>query len=138
MTTEPHPLALPSTLSPDDLDAVSELSIVLAKVRAGIQSSNGLSTGTGATPGGVNTHGQQLSFKDVPGATDGLKHKIQHARAQVRALPDMERSLEEQNKEIKELEARIQKQRVLLETLRRGGASFGKESITLDDTKMDI
>lgn len=127
MAAEQHPLALPATLSPDDLDALSELSIVLAKVRAGIQSSNGIATGTGATPGGANNQGQQLSFKDVPGATDGLKHKLQHARVQVRALPDMDRSIEEQNREIQELEARIEKQRALLETLREGGVRYGKE-----------
>lgn len=137
MATEQHPLALPSTLSPDDLDALSELSIVLAKVRAGIQSSNGIAAGTGATPGGVNTHGQQLSFKDVPGATDGLKHKIQHARAQVRVLPDMDRSIEEQNREIKDLEARIERQRALLETLREGGVRFGKEDGANGGDKME-
>lgn len=137
MAAEQHPLALPSTLSPDDVDALSELSIVLAKVRAGIQSSNGLTTGTGATPGGVNTHEQQLSFKDVPGATDGLKHKVQHARAQVRALPDMDRSIEEQNREIKDLEARIEKQRTLLESLRQGGVRLGNEDGTALDVKME-
>ncbi|EFY99742.1 RNA polymerase II transcription mediator complex subunit 9 [Metarhizium robertsii] len=138
MAAERRPLALPPNLSPDDLDALSELSIVLAKVRAGIQSSNGLTTATGVTPGGVHTHGQQLSFKDVPGATDGLKHKVQHARAQVRALPDMDRSVEEQNREIKDLQARIEKQRALLETLREGGVTFGKRDRAASDDKMEI
>ena len=135
-----HPLALPKTLSPDDLDTLSELSIVLAKVRAGIQSSAGI-TGTGTTPGGgvvPNTHGQQLSFKDVPGATDGLKHKLQHARAQVRALPDMERSVAEQEREIVEIEARIERQRALLERLREGGVRFGKDEGATRDVKMEM
>ncbi|KZZ92527.1 Mediator complex, subunit Med9 [Moelleriella libera RCEF 2490] len=127
MAADPHPLALPPTLSPDDLDALSELSRVLAKVRAGIQSANGITAGSGATPGGASTQGQQLSFKDVPGATDGLKHKLQHARAQVRSLPDMHRSIEEQNQEIEELKTRIRKQRALLERLREGGVKFGKD-----------
>ncbi|PFH57679.1 hypothetical protein XA68_14689 [Ophiocordyceps unilateralis] len=120
MAAQPHPHALPPTLSPDDLDALSELSLVLAKVRAGLQSSSGIGP-------------QQLSFKDVPGATDGLKHKLQHARLHVRALPDMDRSVEEQRKEIAQLEARIQQQRALLERLRDGGARFGK-----DDVKMEM
>ncbi|KAG5994424.1 hypothetical protein E4U54_003103 [Claviceps lovelessii] len=137
MAAEQHPLALPSSLSPDDLDALSELSIVLAKVRAGLQASNGITTGTGATPGGLGTQGQQLSFKDVPGATDGLKHKLQQARTQVRLLPDMERSIEEQNREIQNLERRIQKQRALLESLRDGGLKFGKEDAADVSDKMD-
>ncbi|OAA45404.1 Mediator complex, subunit Med9 [Metarhizium rileyi] len=133
MAAEQHPLALPPSLSPDDLDALSELSIVLAKVRAGLQSSNGLTTTTSVIPGGVNTHGQQLSFKDVPGATDGLKHKLQHARAQVRTLPDMDRSIEEQNREIRNLQARIKKQRGLLATLRDGGVRFSQRNVGSDD-----
>ncbi|KAG6010564.1 hypothetical protein E4U21_005917 [Claviceps maximensis] len=127
MAADQHLLALPSSLSPDDLDALSELSIVLAKVRAGLQASNGITTATGATLGAVGIQGQQLSFKDVPGATDGLKHKLQQAHAQVRLLPDMERSIEEQDREIQHLEKRIEKQRNLLESLRDGGLKFGKE-----------
>ena len=77
---------------------------------------------------GVGGGQQLLSFKDVPGATDSLKHKIQHARAQVRALPDMSRTAEEQAQEIAELEARIKTQRALLERLREDGIRFGKDS----------
>lgn len=124
-------LALPPTLSPDSLDALSELSIVLAKVRTSIQSSSGLATG--ATPSTTAAAGQQLSFKDVPGATDSLKHKMQHARAQVRALPDMDRTMEEQVAEIAELEARMRTQRALLERLRDDGVKFGK-----DGDKMEL
>lgn len=173
-----HALALPPTLSPDDLDTLSELSTVLAKVRAGIQSSSGLTApgggGTGTTPGannhnnnsggggsGAGGHGgaasagtgsggsggndagagnaQQLSFKDVPGATDGIKHKLQHARAQIRALPDMDRSIDDQQREIAELEARIDRQRQLLERLRERGVQFGKENgAGGEDVKMEM
>ncbi|KAI9147717.1 hypothetical protein HJFPF1_12747 [Paramyrothecium foliicola] len=132
---QPSPLALPTAFSPDDLDALSELAVVLAKVRAGLQSSAGLPTG--ATPGGPSSNGQQLSFKEVPGATDGLKHKLQHARAQVRTLPDMNRSIDEQKTEIKELEAKIEMQRALLERLREGGMTFGKDEASGGD-KMDV
>ncbi|OAQ96002.1 hypothetical protein LLEC1_03850 [Akanthomyces lecanii] len=123
MAADVQSLALPPTLSPDSLDALSELAIVLAKVRTSIQSST-----TTAVAGG-----QPLSFKDVPGATDALKHKLQHARAEVRALPDMDRTDEEQRREIAELEARIVTQRALLERLRDDGLRFGK-----DGDKMDI
>lgn len=125
MATDVQSLALPPTLSPDGLDALSELAIVLAKVRTSIQSSAGLATG--ATPSTTAAAGQPLSFKDVPGATDSLKHKLQHARAQVRALPDMERTVDEQRREISELEARIVTQRALLERLRDDGLRFGKD-----------
>lgn len=124
-TPNAHPLALPAAFSPDDLDPLTELAVVLAKVRAHIQASNGIAPG--ATPGGPSSGGQQLSFKDVPGATDALKHKLQRARAQVAALPDMDRSAADQRVEISELEARIASQTALLERLREGGVRFGKE-----------
>ncbi|KAG5930275.1 hypothetical protein E4U42_002487 [Claviceps africana] len=138
MAAEQHLLALPASLSPDDLDALSELSIILAKVRNGLQASNGMASVSGATHGEASTQGQQLSFKDVPGATDGLKHKLQQARAQVRLLPDMDRSIEEQNREIQNLESRIEKQRTLLESLRDGGLKFGKEDAAAMDDKMEM
>ncbi|KAH7156917.1 RNA polymerase II transcription mediator complex subunit 9-domain-containing protein [Dactylonectria macrodidyma] len=125
-STAPHPLALPPSFSPDTLDALAELSLVLAKVRAGIQSSSGITTEP--APGGGDGGGSTLSFKEVPGATDGLKHKLQRARAQVRALPDMNRTVDEQEDEIKDLEARIQTQRALLQRLRDEAAGReGKE-----------
>lgn len=131
MATESHPLSLPPALSPDSLDALSELSIVLAKVRVNIQSSSGITTG--ATPNPAALSGQQISFKDVPGATDGLKHKVQHAKRLVCGLPDMNRTIAQQDKEISELEARISTQRALLARLREDGLNFGK-----DADKMDI
>lgn len=124
-----HLLQLPASLSPDGLDALSELSLVLAKVRTGIQSSP---ADPPAAAAAAAAEGQQLSFKDVPGATDGLKHKVQHARAQVKALPDMDRSVEDQNKEISELEMRIAKQKSLLERLREAGTQFGKDADKMD------
>lgn len=133
MATDAQSLALPPTLSPDSLDALSELAIVLAKVRTSIQSSSGLATGATPSTTTAVAGGQPLSFKDVPGATDALKHKLQHARAEVRALPDMDRTDGEQRREIAELEARIVTQRALLERLRDDGLRFGK-----DGDKMDI
>ncbi|KAF7553153.1 hypothetical protein G7046_g7173 [Stylonectria norvegica] len=137
MPSGPHHLALPPDFSPDTLDALSELSIVLAKVRAGIQASTGITTG--ATPGGPSSNGQTLSFKDVPGATDGLKHKLQRARDNVKALPDMDRSIEEQTREMTDLEARIEKQRALLQRLRdeAGGKNAKEDSAAVGD-KMDV
>ncbi|CEJ90315.1 hypothetical protein VHEMI06106 [[Torrubiella] hemipterigena] len=114
-----QPLALPPALSPDSLDALSELSLVVAKVRAGIQSSASDPPPTAA--------GGQISFKDLPGATDALKHKIQSARSQVKALPDMDRTIEQQAAEIGRLEEKIKLQKDLLERLREDGAKLGKD-----------
>lgn len=130
----PHPLALPTTFSPDTLDALTELSIVLTNVRAGLQSSTGITTGT--TPGANGQQQQHLSFKDVPGATDSLKHKLQRARTQVCALPDMERTIEGQTDEIKDLETRISAQRALLARLRDGGGKVAKDDVV--DSKMQM
>ncbi|ATY63102.1 hypothetical protein CCM_01017 [Cordyceps militaris CM01] len=134
-TDEPQSLmALPSTLSPDSLDALSELAIVLAKVRTGIQSSAGLATGATPSTAAATAAGGQpmLSFKDVPGATDALKHQLQNARAQVRALPDMDRTVAEQRREMAELETRLVTQRALLERLRDDGLRFGKDGDKMD------
>lgn len=73
-----------------------------------------------------------LTTKDIPSATDGLKHRLQKARAQVAVLPDIHRGLEEQEQEIKELEDRIREQRAVLERLKRMGAAQDTEE------KMDI
>lgn len=132
-----NPLALPSALSPDHLEALSELSVVLAKVRAGLQSSAGLASDRASGPAegaAIN----QLSFKDVPGATDSLKHTLQHARAQVCALPDTARAIEDQMQEIRELEARIGHQRALLEKLREEGLRFGKDKGSSAAVKMEL
>ncbi|KAH8706490.1 RNA polymerase II transcription mediator complex subunit 9-domain-containing protein [Ilyonectria robusta] len=137
-STVPHPLALPSTFSPDTLDALTELSLVLAKVRAGIQSSSGITTEPAPGGGAGAPGGPTLSFKEVPGATDGLKHKLQRARAQVRALPDMDRTIGEQTEEIRDLETRIRTQRALLQRLRDEAAGReGKEEAAGGD-KMEL
>lgn len=85
------------------------------------------SAAAGSASGTEAAGGKRLTFKDVPGATDGIKHKLQKAREQVRALPDMGRTVGDQRAEIEELEARIEKQRALLGRLREGGLAFGKE-----------
>jgi len=46
-----------------------------------------------------------------------LKHKIQRARAEAKALPDVDRSIEEQEEEMRELEDKIEKQKEVLRML---------------------
>jgi hypothetical protein len=111
-------LALPPSFSPDSLDALTSLAHDLTRVRAGLLQASD-PTAPQQSQGDQNK--QPLAIKDVPGATDAIKHKIQRARAAVRALPDMERGLEEQEKEVRELEGRIERQREVLEGLRERG-----------------
>lgn len=122
-STQTHALALPSTLSPDTLDVLSHLSTILSEVRTTLQ------TSTGIDPSSIEPNKpaaqQGLSFKDVARASDGVKHKLQRAREQVRQLPDMKRGVEEQEAEIEMLEGRIERQRKLLARLREG--AFGKD-----------
>jgi hypothetical protein len=99
----------------------------LSKPGAGSSAVISTPGGSALTPTAAGAAGKKLTFKDVPGATDGIKHKLQKAREQVRALPDMERTVAEQQTEIEELEARIERQTALLGRLKEGGLAFGRE-----------
>ncbi|KAK8091437.1 hypothetical protein PG997_001798 [Apiospora hydei] len=57
-------------------------------------------------------------------ATDALKHKLQRSRAGAKTLPDMNRGTADQEAEMAELEARIARQRAVLEGLRSKGLDF--------------
>lgn len=139
-----NPLALPPTLSPDSLDALTELTAILNRLRNAIQAANSsgaggitgatpLPTGTtpntlGASPGGMSS----LNLRDLSAQTDTLKHKIQRVRAQIQLLPDMDRDAEEQEAEMRELEEKIKLQRQVLESLRERGVKFGTEGEKMD------
>jgi hypothetical protein len=68
-----------------------------------------------------------LAIKDIPAATDELKHRLQKARVQFKQLPDIERGLKEQEEEIKMWEGKIKRQREVLEGLRDVGLKSKKE-----------
>lgn len=121
-----HALALPRALSPDTLDVLTHLSTVLSEVRTTLQTSTGLDT-TDDKKDGSAPAGGGLTFKDVTRASDGIKHKLQRAREQVRGLPDMQRGIDEQEAEVRELETRIERQKALLERLRGEGGGLVKE-----------
>jgi hypothetical protein len=134
---EPGPL--PQGLSPDALDTLTGLTTILTRLRSTIQSS-GLGGITGTTPSASgatpNTAGatSHLSLKDVPAATDGLKHKLQKARIQVRGLPDMHRTMPEQEHEMERLQERIRLQREVLESLKNGGqVPSGADDVFMSD-----
>lgn len=137
-----HPLALPPSLHPDTLDTLTEMATVLSRVRTSVQNASATGGLTGSTPAaaaatpGLNgSPSTSLALKDVPSAADALKHKLQRARSQVKALPDMARTIAEQEAEIRALEARIEKQREVLEQFRGSGITFVADEGA--DTKMD-
>ncbi|CCC09661.1 hypothetical protein SMACR_03694 [Sordaria macrospora] len=163
---------IPPTLSPDAIDTLTELTVILAKFRAtqasarqaaasgsGSASAGGGGgpssslTGTGAggpnasstpAPGAVTgttplpiptshpggssatADGSVFNAKDVPQATDNLKHKLQRARQAILALPDIGRTIAQQEVEIKELEERKRKQMEMLARIREEGLQFAR------------
>lgn len=58
---------------------------------------------------------------------------MQKARAQVKELPDIDRSLAEQEEEIRELEEKIRKQREVLKGLKTTGLEAKRERETRDN-----
>ncbi|KAK4988646.1 hypothetical protein LTR50_003829 [Elasticomyces elasticus] len=57
---------------------------------------------------------QSLAYKDIPTEVQTIKIKVRRALAALKALPDMERSLHEQDEEIAQLEEKITGQREVL------------------------
>lgn len=113
-------------LPPDSLDIIPILSQILSRLQFSSSSSNSLSP-PAATPSFNHASTGPLNPKDIPSATDPLKHKIQKARMKARELPDMDRTIDEQMEEIGELEARIKEQRKVLEGLRAIGEKLKLE-----------
>ncbi|KAK8075904.1 hypothetical protein PG994_003176 [Apiospora phragmitis] len=124
-------------LSPDNLDTLTELTSLLSRLRAPppTTASGGAA---GATPAAATTSAptpsnnlnanndptNTISIQSLPMATDALKHKLQRSRAAAKTLPDMGRGTADQEAEMAELEARIARQRAVLEGLRSKGLDF--------------
>ncbi|KAF2972738.1 hypothetical protein GQX73_g687 [Xylaria multiplex] len=128
------PLPLPEALNPDALDVLSDLAHLLTRLRTLPSAPSG---STGATPSQSQTQATptpttapssskktgELTLKEIPAATDALKHRFQRARTLVMTtLPDLDRGLADQDREINALEARIARQRDTLAKLREVGA----------------
>ncbi|KAG0647309.1 hypothetical protein D0Z07_6967 [Hyphodiscus hymeniophilus] len=128
-------LNLPEGLSPESIDTLPVLSAILSRLQP--LTATGASSGTPAeaSPSQLASGTAPLSIKDIPAATDDLKHRLQKARAQVKELPDIERSLVEQEEEIRELEERIGKQREVLEGLKEVGLAAKRERENTDQGK---
>ncbi|KAI0154536.1 RNA polymerase II transcription mediator complex subunit 9-domain-containing protein [Xylariaceae sp. FL1272] len=129
-TQPPSNLTLPSALNPDTLDVLSELANILTRLRtlpAGTITATPSQTNTPAhatpTPSSSRRPGTgELTLKDIPVATGSLKHQFQKTRGLVRSqLPDLDRTVMEQEAEIERLEERIRRQGVVLGALRDVG-----------------
>ncbi|KAJ5493027.1 hypothetical protein N7539_001773 [Penicillium diatomitis] len=72
-----------------------------------------------------------LNVKDLPTATSSVKVRIQKARAVVEALPDVDRSVEEQQAEITELEDRIARLHAVI-------SDFGNRAREAPQEQMEI
>lgn len=118
----------PPELSSDTLDAITELTHILARLRSGITSSTGgITKATTAAPPPslprvVSSASDNLQLKDVTVKIDELKHKLKKGRAQIGSLEDVQRRIDSQEKDIKELEGRISLQKEVLEMVRKAGA----------------
>ena len=154
-TEQKHPLELPENFSPDDIAVIPELREVLKRLQPP-QSSTTLSGApgvaaaapsvTGTTPlptslgggaGGLHgaagggaaaaSGGGPITTKEFPAATDPIKHKLQRARRTIKELPDMARTIEEQDEEVRELQTRLAAQLAMLEKIKQMGLDFAKE-----------
>ena len=154
-SNQKHPLELPESFSPDDVAVIPELREVLKRLQPP-QSSTTLSGApgvaaaapsvTGTTPlpttlasgvggllgpsgpGAASASGSgPITLKEFPAATDPIKHKLQRARRTIKELPDMGRTIEEQDEEVRELQARLASQLAMLEKIKQMGLDFAKE-----------
>lgn len=119
---------LPGGLTPDSIDVPSELAQILSRVRYSDKISQQQqvpsSTGGAADPAAT----APILIKDLPAAVDPLRHKIQRARAAVHTLPDIRRTIPEQEAEAAALRVRVEKQRATLLQLKEFGLRFAAEN----------
>jgi hypothetical protein len=153
---------LPEGLSPDSIDTLTELVSIVVKLRPSPSSSNlaGLTQsgvtpaagpsgatpvpgagGTGSTPlasGQLPNAAASFTIKDLPAATDHLKHKLQRARAAIKTLPDIGRTIARQEADIAELEERKRQQIAMLNKIKDEGLQFAHAQSRKDeDEQMD-
>ncbi|KAM3083340.1 hypothetical protein ACMFMG_003993 [Clarireedia jacksonii] len=111
----PSMMVLPDGLTADSIDTIPVLCETLSRLQ-NFSSNNP----PAASP------------PDIFTATDGIKHKLQKARAGVKELPDMHRSIEEQQEEMKEYEEKIKQQKQVLQLLMNAGMEMKKEKEARD------
>lgn len=119
------PHQLPAGLSPDSIDVVSEAATIFARVQYAPSAD---------TPDSAN----KIAPRDLPAATDPLKHKLQNARAALHTLPDITRTIPEQEAEIKLVQAKIERQRAALQKLKEFGLKYAAESAATGDGDVEM
>ncbi|CAK4034245.1 hypothetical protein DOTSEDRAFT_96380 [Lecanosticta acicola] len=124
-TTNSTPASNVQTLQlpkPQNLDLLPALHELLARVDAHnnkvFTTEDHHTLEDGSTDIGSDyVHCDPLNPKDLPTATLEIKGRIRAALREIERLPDVDRSLEEQEEEIQELEEKIRKQREMLRKL---------------------
>lgn len=106
----------------------------------GMNDNDTLGASLGGAAAAAAAAGPPISLRDLPTATDSLKHKLQHARVQIKALPDVNRTVAAQEAEVRQLEARVEAQKAMLARLRADGARFAAagEQEQRDADKMEL
>ena len=106
---------------PQIFDILPILHELLARIDHGaIDPAAGLIDHTLSDPediGALYSELQQLEPKEILTEVLPIKRKIREALKELEKLPDMERSVEEQNEEIEELEGKIRRQRAMIARL---------------------
>lgn len=137
-TSSSQTSTLPPALSPANLDTIPVLTSILTRLQpptSGATSTPGPSTTP--LPSSFTSSGPSssqlrpdasgpLTTKEIPAATDALKHRLQRARVEVARLPGIEMGIQEQEEEIRRLEERVRRQREVLEGLRDVGVRAGR------------
>ncbi|KFZ04727.1 hypothetical protein V501_09037 [Pseudogymnoascus sp. VKM F-4519 (FW-2642)] len=139
-----QPTTLSDNLSPAMLDTIPVLTSILSRVQPPTSSNAPGASPMPATSFGTPSFTSQpsssqlrpdatgaLSTKEIPAATDALKHRLQRARVEVAQLPGIGMSIEEQEVEIRALESRIREQRAALKSLSEVGGRAGKGGDTV-------
>ncbi|OCK76171.1 hypothetical protein K432DRAFT_153024 [Lepidopterella palustris CBS 459.81] len=112
-TPAPPPASAPPFPSPSTFDVIPPLHTLLTR----------LLTTTTQPPDHNPTHtvepesGKWIEIQQLPTEASRLKIKLQKARMAILALPDVDRTCEEQEVEIRELEERVGKLRNVLKGL---------------------
>ena len=111
MPSSTSPPTHPATLPPaDTFDFIPPLHALLSRLLVNQSETTGNHT---------------LSPKDLATEAAAIKIKIQKARAAVQVLPDVDRSVVEQQEEIGELEQRIREQKRVLWEVAEAGRKSG-------------
>ncbi|KAG4028766.1 hypothetical protein MFRU_019g00550 [Monilinia fructicola] len=123
----PPTMILPEGLTANSIDTIPVLCETLSRLQNFSPSNPSAVSPPGATPSSNANSTGPLNIKDIYTATDGIKHKLQKARASVKGMPDMHRTIEDQEEEIRECEEKIRQQKEVLNLLKNVGLSMKKE-----------